>query len=82
MATFGVAQNNQDQLIAQKASQIGMSINNVYGQYAVTFSPERIDQMRRKTGKLKPGVIALCGSLDEVHDFLKNVRNDADESIQ
>ena len=82
MATFAVAQNNRDEFIAQKASRRGMSINQLYGQYAVTFSPERIDQMRRTTGKLKPGVIALCGTLDEVDDFLKNVSNESDESIQ
>jgi hypothetical protein len=82
MATFGVAQFNRGERIAQKASRRGMSINHLYGQYAVTFSPERIDQLRRKTGKLKPGVIALCGTLDEVNDFLKTVSNDSDESIQ
>ena len=82
MATSGVAQNNRDELIAQEASRRGMSINNVFGQYAVTFSPERIDQVRRKTGRLKPGVIALCGTLDEVNDFLKNASSDSDESIQ
>jgi hypothetical protein len=78
MATFGVAQNDRGEHIAQKASRRGMSINHMYGQYAVTFSPERIDQMRRKTGKLKPGVIALCVTLDEVNNFLKSVSNDTD----
>lgn len=82
MGTFGVAQNNRDELIAQEASRRGMSINHMYGQYAVTFSPERIDQLRRKTGKLKPGVIALCGTLDEVNDFLNAAGGDSNESIQ
>jgi len=50
-----------------------MSISPVYGQYAITFSPERIEHLRRTTGKLKPGVIALCGNLDEVDDFLQGV---------
>jgi hypothetical protein len=55
-----------------------MSISPVYGQYAVTFSPERIEQLRRTTGKLKPGVIALCGTLDEVDDFLQGVERTAE----
>jgi hypothetical protein len=77
MAVFGVAQNKRRERVAQKAFRRGMSINKLYGQYAVTFSPERIDQMRRKTGKFRPGVIALCGTLNEVNDFLKSVGNDS-----
>ena len=73
MTTLNVSNDNRGELMAQKASQRGMSINLVFGQYAVTFSPERIEQMRCETGKLKPGVIALCGTLNEVDDFLQGV---------
>ena len=70
MHTFIGSQNGGSDLIDRKASQRGMSISPLYGQFAITFSPERIDLLRRKTGKLKPGVLALCCSLDEVNDFL------------
>ena len=70
MHTFIGSNNGGSDLIDRKASQRGMSISPMYGQFAITFSPERIEQLRRQTGKLKPGVIALCGSLDEVNEFL------------
>ena len=49
MATLNVSNINRDELIARKASRRGMSINTVYGQFAITFSPERIEQMRFET---------------------------------
>ncbi len=73
MNTFNVTRHDQRDQISRKASRRGMSISPVYGQYAITFSPERIEHLRRTTGKLKPGVIALCGNLDEVDDFLQGV---------
>ncbi|RLA26923.1 MAG: hypothetical protein DRR11_19090 [Gammaproteobacteria bacterium] len=82
MATLNVASNNRGELIAQKASRRGMSINAMYGQFAITFSPERIDQMRFETGKLNPGVIALCGTLDEVDNFLQGVSANTDQARQ
>ena len=78
MAAFGVSSNDRSEFIAQKASRRGMSVNRMYGQYAVTFSPERIELLRSRTGKLKPGVIALCGTLDEVDNFLKGVSKNTD----
>ena len=80
MATLNVSNINRDELIARKASRRGMSINTVYGQFAITFSPERIEQMRFETGKLNPGVIALCGTLDEVDDFLQSVSPNTDQA--
>jgi hypothetical protein len=80
MATLNVASNNRGELIAQKASRRGMSINTMYGRFAITFSPERIEQMRFETGKLNPGVIALCGTLDEVDDFLQGVSPNTDQA--
>lgn len=73
MATLNVSSDNRGELIAQKASRRGMRVNSMYGRYAVTFSPERIDQLRHETGKLNPGVIALCGTLNEVDEFLRGV---------
>lgn len=73
MNTFNVTRHDQRDQISRKASRRGMSISPVYGQYAITFSPERIEQLRRTTGKLKFGVIALCGTLDEVDGFLQGV---------
>lgn len=72
MHTFIESNNGGNDLIARKALQRGMSVSSLYGQFAITFSPDRIEQLRRKTGKLKPGVIALCRSLDEVNEFLDN----------
>ena len=80
MATLNVSGNNRGELIAREASRRGMSINNVFGQFAITFSPDRIDQMRFETGKLNPGVIALCGTLDEVDDFLQSVSPNTDQA--
>jgi len=71
MVTLSVSNNAQDKRIAQKASRRGMSVNSMYGKYVVTFSPERIEHLRGKTGGLKPGVIALCGTLEEVDAFLE-----------
>jgi hypothetical protein len=80
MATLNVSNNNRGELIARKASRRGMSINTMYGRFAITFSPERIEQMRFETGKLNPGVIALCGTLDEVDDFLQGVSPNTDQA--
>lgn len=82
MATLGVTGHDRGEIIAQEAAQRGMSVNLMYGRYAVTFSPERIEQLRCTTGKLKPGVIALCGTLDEVDDFLQGVSATSDQIIE
>lgn len=78
MDTINVSGDNRGELIAQKASRRGMRINTMYGRYAVTFSPERIEQLRHETGKLNPGVIALCGTLNEVDQFLRGVNKVAE----
>jgi len=78
MATSNVSNSGPDERIAQKAYRRGMRVNTMYGRYAVTFSPERIEQLRYETGKLNPGVIAMCGTLNEVDQFLRGVNKVAE----
>lgn len=73
MANFHGVGNEQAELVAARASRRGMRINSLYGQYAVTRSVEHIERVLLRTGKLKSGVIALCGTLEEVNDFLNGV---------
>ena len=73
MANFNSDGNKQAELVTEIASSRGMRINSMYGQYAVTRSAEHIEQVLRRTGKLRSGVIALCGTLEEVNDFLQGV---------
>lgn len=72
MANVNVSENHQSDLVAEKALLQGLSVYRMFGQFAVTFSPEHIEQLRIETGKLKPGVLAMCGTLDEVDNFLNS----------